>query len=171
MWKLWLMLSVTALPLAAQQIDLGENVKGKLAPSSIGQDGAVNGQALLWNGTAWVPGNVASTGGVGVVAGFSAAAVASLTLNLTPLSITNTEAVQFECWSGTPTTYASVPITSLTNYITSSVTLNFSSTANVYCSAIGGTCAEGCGGGGSTPGWQNGSGSNWVNGSGQAWQN
>jgi hypothetical protein len=125
----------------AQQIDLGENVKGKLAPSSIGQDGAVNGQALVWNGTAWVPGNVASTGGVGVVAGSSAAAVASLTLNLTPLSITNTDAVHFQCWSGTPTTYTPVPITSVTNYITSSVTLNFSSTANVYCSAMGGSIA------------------------------
>ncbi len=70
---------------------------------------------------------------------FSAGAVTSLTLNTSALRVANTQAMLVQCWTGT-TTFAPVAITSLNpvtvaGSIVTVVTPNFSSTANVYCTA------------------------------------
>jgi hypothetical protein len=76
---------------------------------------------------------IGNPGGANVYAS-SYGAVTSLAINLTPLALANTNGLLVECWSGT-TTLAPVTITSLSSISTTSVTANFTSTANVICKA------------------------------------
>jgi hypothetical protein len=105
-------------------------------------------------------------GGVGSVAGpnpsaSSVTAVTSLTINLTSLNLTSTNSLVKDCWTGTGTARTQVPITSVSALSLTSITLNFTSTANVSC-AVNAT-------GGAGPAGANGSnGTNGTNGTGYA---
>jgi hypothetical protein len=77
----------------------------------------------------------ASAGGAANVSATSAAAVTSLAINIAPLSLANLDTLLVQCWSGTAAPFSPVTITSLNPATTSSVTANFSSTANVTCRA------------------------------------
>lgn len=79
----------------------------------------------------------------------SVSAVTSLAINVSDLHLTSIDPAQFSCKSGTAPTFLPVAITSITQSPSSgeiaTITLGFSSVANVRCSinATGGTGADG----------------------------
>lgn len=63
----------------------------------------------------------------------SAGAITNLTINTTSLGLTTTNTLVYSCWSGTTTSRTPVAVTSVSALSLTSITLNFSSTANVSC--------------------------------------
>jgi hypothetical protein len=66
----------------------------------------------------------------------SVSSVPSLTIDLTPLNLSSTNGLTEQCWSGT-STWTQVTGVTLTAISNTSVTANFTSTANVSCRANG----------------------------------
>lgn len=77
----------------------------------------------------------ASAGGATNVSATSASAVTSLAIDVSSLNLANLNSVLVQCWSGTAAPFSPVTVTSLNPATTSSITANFSSTANVTCRA------------------------------------
>lgn len=77
----------------------------------------------------------------------SVAAVTSLAIDISSLGLSSLSPLLVQCWAGTAAPYTEVTITSLNPASTSSVTANFSSTANVTCraNATGGGGGSGSG--------------------------
>lgn len=84
-----------------------------------------------------IPGGGGGGGGVGAanVTATSASAVTSLAIDISTLALSELSPLLVQCWSGTAAPYTPVTITSLNPATTSSVTANFTSTANVTCRA------------------------------------
>jgi hypothetical protein len=91
------------------------------------------------------PGSGSSAGGgVGATnpTASSAGAVTTLTVDLTALNLTSADAVEYQCWTGTGTARTPVAVSSISGLTTTSITLNFASTANISC-AVNGTGGAG----------------------------
>ena len=84
---------------------------GSLALGRIAQAGATNGQALVWNGSAWAPGNVAGASGGTVTSVALSAPVAIFSVGGSPITTSGTLALTLvsqvanRVWAG-PTTGA-----------------------------------------------------------------
>ena len=162
--RLLLLLAVTA-PMWAQFGAARQVVNGNGAPNAA-QCASANNVGMVYarkNGEAafstfYVCGNTAagtyawelmgSGGGTGAanVTATSVGAVTSLAIDVSSLGLSDVNSVLVQCWSGASAPYSPVSITSLNPASTSSITANFSSTANVTCRAN----ASGGGGGGGT---------------------
>lgn len=83
-----------------------------------------------------VPGGGTGVGGSSGAANVSAtsvSAVTTLAIDVSSLNLANLNGVLVQCWAGTSAPFAPVTVTSLNPASTSSITANFSNTANVTC--------------------------------------
>ena len=65
----------------------------------------------------------------------SIVAVTSLTMNISSLNLSSLDTLIVQCWSGVSAPFSPVTITSINPASTTSITINFASTANVVCRA------------------------------------
>jgi len=113
-----------------------------------------------------VSGGTGGGGGGGANAtATSAPAVTSLAIDITALNASSVNQVIVQCWSGTAAPYNPVTITSLNPMSTTSVTANFTNTANVTCRANAtGTGPAGAAGATGATGPAGANGTNGTNG-------